>query len=183
MAIGRRPPCFFLMAKRLAPKKAFLAESTMWPAATKRQRAAKAESRRTPASAVCLEVSCCRWRGLIPSRPADEPRGMDWMAASTSASENSKGERVFWALRKGARSSSEGAGGVFSLNFLYHCCVRLGDGVRRGQEAKGTSDVSVGAFRCDDSGKCIVGIKALVLCWIRACCAGSSQGGVVSRVP
>ena len=77
MAIGRRPPCFFLMAMRLPPKKAFLAQSGMLPAAAWRQRAVRAESRREPASAVCLVVSCCKWRGQMPSGPADEPRGID----------------------------------------------------------------------------------------------------------
>lgn len=91
MGIGRRLSCFFLMAIRLARKKAFPAESEIWPAAAWRHKMVKAENKRKPDSEVCLAVSYHKWGGLIPSRPADEPHGMDWMAASTSASENSKG--------------------------------------------------------------------------------------------
>lgn len=53
---------------------------------------------------------------------------------------------------------------VFGPEFCSPC-VRLGDGVKSGQEEKDTYDVSVGTFSSDMSDKgVVVGFRAVFLC-------------------
>ena len=80
--------------------------------------------RRCPASDVDCEISCCRCRGLMPSRPPDVPDDMDLRDVEVS-SESTVGARLSSTVECAGRFSSSGAAGCFSLS----CCVTSAEGV------------------------------------------------------
>ena len=109
-AMGRSPPLFFLSAHSEALKRAFLPLPETRPANIRFVSAVRDCRRRRPHSADSLEMSWRRCSGLMLSRPADDPGGIEFMSASTSITVTVSGATSKGYGGGGSCSSSRAAG-------------------------------------------------------------------------